>query len=274
MTVLRRANTLDFFMSKGPYWRLRSECAIAVMAKASIAGTTKTRLVPPLTEVGAATLNTVLLRDAADNVLSAAARAAVSGWMAYAPAGSEPFFRSHLPESIGLLETVAPTLGGCLCQAAEKLLGAGHGAVCLINSDSPTLPAAYLIAAATALAAPGDRIVLGPSTDGGYYLIGMKRLHGGLFEGIAWSTKHVFAQTRARAQVLGLAVFELPTWYDVDDTETLRTLIGEVLDRKPFRRLPTPTPATRTRRYLSTLIKESGLRGRVCASSAAGRLTR
>jgi rSAM/selenodomain-associated transferase 1 len=274
LTVLRPTNQLDFFMSEGPHWRLRSERAIAVMAKASIVGTTKTRLVPPLTEVEAATLNTVFLQDAADNVLSAAARAAVSGWMAYAPAGSEPFFRSHLPESIGLLETVAPTLGGCLCQAAGRLLGVGDRAVCLINSDSPTLPAAYLIAAATALGAPGDRVVLGPSTDGGYYLIGMKRPHAGLFEGIAGSTKHVFAQTRARAQVLGLAVFELPTCYDVDDRETLQTLIGEVLDRKPFRRPPTPTPATRTRRYLSTLIKEFGLRGRVCASSAAGRLTR
>jgi rSAM/selenodomain-associated transferase 1 len=272
--ILRRAYELDVFMSEGPHWRLRSECAIAVMAKASIAGKTKTRLVPPLTEAEAAGLNTVFLQDAADNVLSAAARATVSGWMAYAPVGSEPFFRSYLPESIGLIETVAPTLGGCLCQAAGKLLAAGHGAVCLINSDSPTLPAAYLIAAAAALVAPGDRVVLGPSTDGGYYLIGMKRLHAGLFEGIAWSTGHVFAQTRARAQVLGLSVFELPTWYDVDNTETLRTLIGELLDRKPFRRLGTPAPATWTRRYLSTLIKESGLRGRLRASSAAGRLAK
>ena len=105
-------------------------------------------------------------------------------------------------ESIGLIETVAPTLGECLHHAAATLLRAGHGAVCLINSDSPTLPVGYLVAAATALAAPGDRIVLGPSTDGGYYLIGMKRPHPGLFEDIAWSTDQVLSQTLARAAAL------------------------------------------------------------------------
>ena len=140
------------------------------MAKASIAGRTKTRLVPPLTEEQAATLNTVFLRDAADNILAAAELANISGWMAYAPTGSAPLFRAHLPDSIGLMETVAPSLGECLLHSAATFLQAGYGSVCLINSDSPTLPVGYLVAAATALAPPGDRIVLGPSTDGGYYL--------------------------------------------------------------------------------------------------------
>lgn len=247
-------------------------CAIAVMAKASIGGKTKTRLVPPLTEDEAAMLNTVFLRDAADNILSAAAFANVSGWMAYAPAGSEHFFRTHLPKSVGLIETVAPTLGECLHYAAAELLRSGHGAVCLINSDSPTLPIGYLVAAATALAAPGDRIVLGPSTDGGYYLIGMKRPHSGLFKDITWSTDQVFSQTIARAEVLGLSVFQLPNWYDVDNAETLQLLVHEVLDGEPFRAVGTPTPATWTRGYLRTLTQDSGLSERICASRAAGGL--
>jgi rSAM/selenodomain-associated transferase 1 len=247
-------------------------CAIAVMAKASIAGKTKTRLVPPLTEDEAATLNTVFLRDAADNMLSAAAFANISGWMAYAPAGSVSFFRTHLPESIGLIETVAPTLGECLLHAAATLLRAGHGAVCLINSDSPTLPIGYLIAAATALAAPGDRIVLGPSTDGGYYLVGMKRPHPRLFDDIAWSTDQVFAQTLARAEALALSVVELPTWYDVDNAETLQILIRELLDGKPFRDVGTSTPATWTRRHLSMLVEQLGLQGRIQGTLAAGRV--
>jgi hypothetical protein len=243
------------------------------MAKASIAGKTKTRLVPPLTEDEAATLNTVFLRDAADNILSAAELANISGWMAYAPAGSAPFFSTHLPESIGLLETVAPTLGDCLQYAAATLLRSGHGAVCLINSDSPTLPVGYLVSAATALAAPGDRIVLGPSTDGGYYLIGMKRPHVGLFEDIAWSTDRVFSQTIARAESLGLSVFQLPTWYDVDNAETLQTLIDEVLLGKPFRSVGTATPATWTRRHLATLVEDFGLPERLRAGRAAGGLS-
>jgi uncharacterized protein len=238
------------------------------MAKASIAGTTKTRLVPPLSLEEAAALNTVFLRDAADNILSAAAFADVSGWMAYAPAGAGSFFRDHLPESIGLIETVAPTFGECLYHAAASLLGAGHDAVCLLNSDSPTLPVGYLIAAATALAAPGDRIVLGPSTDGGYYLIGMKKPHSGLFENVAWSTEKVFAQTLARAEALGLPVVELPNWYDVDDADTLQVLMHE-LAGKPFRRVGNPTAAKWTRRHLSALTTDSGLQARVNSARAA-----
>ena len=161
MTTGGRTDKLDACLRDGPHWDLQTACAVAVMAKASIPGKTKTRLVPPLTEDEAATLNTVFLRDAADTILSAAAFANINGWMAYAPAGTEQFFRTHLPESIGLLETVAPSLGECLLHAAAILLRAGHGAVCLLNSDSPTLPAGYLVAAATALTAPGERIVLG-----------------------------------------------------------------------------------------------------------------
>ena len=206
--------------------RTQMSCAIAVMAKASIPGRTKTRLVPPLTAEQAANLNTSFLRDVADSLIDASALANIEGFMAFAPAGCAGFFRSILPERIGLLETEAPNFGECLFHAAATLLDAGHGAVCLLNSDSPTLPTAYLMAAATALAAPGDRIVLGPSTDGGYYLLGLKRPHRRLFENVDWSTEKVSAQTLARAEELDLAVHQLPSWYDVDDLHSLRLLVA------------------------------------------------
>jgi hypothetical protein len=84
------------------------------------------------------------------------------------------------------------------------------------------------------LAAPGDRIVIGPASDGGYYLIGMKSLHVDLFDGMDWSTDRVLSQTMAKAEKLGLSVVSLPGWYDVDDAQSLRTLVGEVLEGKPF----------------------------------------
>lgn len=270
MTTVDHAGKPEAYLHAGPHWDLRTVCAVAVMAKASIPGKTKTRLVPPLTVDEAATLNTVFLRDTADTILSAAAFANISGWMAYAPAGTEMFFRTHLPQSIGLLETVAPSFGECLLHAAATLLRAGYGAACLLNSDSPTLPAGYLVAAATALAAPGDRIVLGPSTDGGYYLIGMKHPHPGLFQDIAWSTDQVFAQTLARAKALGLAVFELPSWYDVDTAESLQTLMDEVMAGKRFRNVGIPTAAKWTQDHVSTLIEQSGLQGRLLDSRVAG----
>jgi uncharacterized protein len=252
----------------------RFACAIAVMAKASIPGKTKTRLIPPLSADEAAALNTAFLRDAADNILSAGAFANISGCVAYSPAGCEDFFKAHLPRSIELLEAVAPNLGECLHLAAATLLGAGHGAVCLLNADSPTLPAGYLIAAATALEAAGDRVVLGPSTDGGYYLIGMKRPHPGLFESMTWSTDQVLAETLARVQDLGLPVFVLPTWYDVDDPETLQRLVREVVDGVPFRAVGAATPAAATRAYLVTLIRDAELRERIGATRASGGLAR
>jgi rSAM/selenodomain-associated transferase 1 len=248
----------------------QSRCAIAIMAKASVAGQTKTRLVPPLTEDEAARLNTAFLRDAADNIAVAAKLANISGWIAYAPAGSEAFFRAHLPASFRLIETGAPTLGDCLRNAAAALLAEGHDAVCLINSDSPTLPAGYLVTAATALAAAGDRVVLGPSTDGGYYLIGLKRPHARLFEDIAWSTDRVFAQTLERAEALRLPVLVLPSWYDVDTAETLQALIEEVLGAKVFRSVGAPTPAAWTRECLGALVRERGLRARIGADRAMG----
>ena len=91
--------------------------------------------------------------------------------------------------------------------AAKSLLEAGHETMCLLNSDSPTLPIAYLLSCRHRPAAPGDRIVLGPSTDGGYYLLGLKRPHRRLFEDIDWSTeKGILTDqvTRAGAEPTGV----------------------------------------------------------------------
>ena len=98
----------------------------------------------------------------------------------------------------------------------------------VLNSDSPTLPTAFLVETAEMLARPGERAVLGPSSDGGYYLLGLKTAHRRLFEDIAWSTERVAAQTLERAREIGLDVHMLPVWYDVDDIEGLRRLAGEV----------------------------------------------
>ena len=88
--------------------------------------------------------------------------------------------------------------------ACEDLFTCGFGAVCLIDSDSPTMPQAALLQAVEWLSLPGDRMVLGGSDDGGYYLIGVKRLHQHLFGQIEWSTERVLAQTLERARKIGL----------------------------------------------------------------------
>jgi uncharacterized protein len=248
-------------------------CAIAVMAKASLPGRTKTRLVPPLTTEQAAEINTAFLRDIAANLVAAQAQASISPWMAYAPAGAEDFFRSHLPASIGLLETVAPDLGACLIHAVRSLLSRGYESACVLNSDSPTLPTAYLVTAATALSADGDRMVIGPSTDGGYYLLGLKRPHLRLFQEVDWSTERVFEQTMARAREIGLPAVVLPAWYDVDDASTLRTLVGEVVEGRPFKVVGSrSTSCEHSRSLLERLMADGDLASSIGALDRTSRV--
>src|SRR4029077_19154069 len=154
----------------------------------------------------------------------AAQAGGIHGYLAYAPAGTERAFEGMLAEGTrrGLADGATISVprvrgfGRPLLHAARSLFALGHDAVCLLNSDSPTLPTALLSRAAEALAEPGDRVVLGPAEDGGYYVIGMKAPHVHLFEDIAWSTGAVAAETRRRAATLGLPVVELDPWYDVD----------------------------------------------------------
>jgi uncharacterized protein len=211
-----------------PPTQAAASCGIAIMAKASAPGRTKTRLVPPLTYAEAAALNTAFLQDIADNLLLAGRYAAIAGYAAYAPTGSADFFHRTLPSAIGLIDACLPNFGACLLQTIEEILARGHGSAVVLNSDSPTLPTALLIETAAMLALPGERAVLGPSSDGGYYLLGLKTAHRRMFEDIAWSTERVAAQTLERARELKLDVHMLPAWYDVDDVDGLRRLHREV----------------------------------------------
>jgi rSAM/selenodomain-associated transferase 1 len=209
-------------------------CGIAFMAKASAPGRAKTRLVPPLTFEEAAVLNTAFLQDVADNVLLAADadhHGGIAGYAAYGPPGSEDFFRRTLPGAIGLIGAWRPNFGDCLLHTIEEIFARGHASAVVLNSDSPTLPTAYLVETAAALARPGDRAVLGPSSDGGYYLLGLKTAHRHMFENIAWSTEQVARQTLERAREIGLPVHRLPVWYDVDDVDGLRRLRAELSER-------------------------------------------
>jgi rSAM/selenodomain-associated transferase 1 len=213
-----------------------ARCAIAVMAKAPRAGKVKTRLQPVLSPEDAMALSAGFLRDITENIRLAARQAAIDPWVAYAPAGLEMLFHGMLASGTrlvladGAIDTPPGVagFGRSLLHAARALFQRQYGAVCLLNSDSPTLPTAMLVRAAEALAAPGDRVVLGPADDGGYYIIGMKSEHAGLFSDIAWSTATVAAQTRERAASLGLELVALDTWYDVDDHAALQRLLREL----------------------------------------------
>jgi hypothetical protein len=246
----------------------RECCAVAIMAKASAPGLTKTRLSPPLTLAQAAELNTEFLADIAANVSLASQSAHIACHMAFGPPDAAAFFDRHLPAEVGLFEAWLPNFGDCLFHAIGTLFGLGYGAACVLNSDSPTLPTSVLIETARLLRRPGARIVLGPSTDGGYYLLGMTQAHRRLFEDIPWSSAQVLAQTLARAAELKLEVLMLPPWYDVDDAHSLGVLAHETLLGGPFSRELRAYGAPRTTATLRRLLREGALPG--LEPSAAG----
>jgi rSAM/selenodomain-associated transferase 1 len=237
----------------------RGFCALAVMTKAPRPGQVKTRLVPPLTPDEAAQLNVCFLRDTAA-AISASTGTFARGVAVYTPVGSESDYSDILPGDFALLPQRGDEFGQRLMHAGEDLFRIGFSSICLIDSDSPTVAAEVYADAAKLLSLDGDRVVLGPSDDGGYYLIALKQLHRSMFEKIDWSTERVLEQTIARASEFNLPVELLPPGYDVDDRTTLRRLCEELLGG-----LRATTAAPATRRFLLDLIEREG-RARICPS--------
>jgi rSAM/selenodomain-associated transferase 1 len=202
--------------------------AIGIVCKAPKAGQSKTRLAANIGAEGAARLSACFLRDVAAAIECLPQGLGRKGYGVYAPAGAEADLRHLFPASFGMLLQVDSEFGNVLHGAMHDLLALGHDCVVLVNGDSPTLPPALLAAAIDALRQEGDRMVLGPASDGGYYLIGLKLPHRRLFERIDWGTRIVAQQTLERAREIGLESVDLPEWYDVDDSETLGWLKSEL----------------------------------------------
>ena len=223
------------------------------MTKAPRAGQVKTRLVPPLSHEEAAQLNVCFLRDTAAAIAEACGDTG-RGVAVYTPLGAEAAYTDILPAEFELLLQRGDGFGQRLRSATEDLFQCGFSAVCLIDSDSPTVSAKTYAEAMVLLSKSSDRVVLGPSDDGGYYLIGLKENHRELFDRIDWSTERVLDQTQQRARELNLEVSLLPTGYDVDDPATLRRLCAELLSGNAANDL-----APNTRKFLAQLTAHGKL---------------
>jgi len=232
----------------------RGLCALAVMTKAPQAGRVKTRLIPPLTPEEAAELNKCFLRDTAAAISNAAGADTACGIAVYTPVGAESAYTDILPADFSLLPQRGDKFGERLYLAIEDMCKCGFDSLCLIDSDSPTVPTENFEQAVELLSTSEDRVVLGPSDDGGYYLIGMKKPHRHLFEQIDWSTERVLNQTMQRATEIGIEVKLLPTGYDVDDDASLRRLCNELLGEQGD-----DSVAPSTRKFLAGLVAQKKL---------------
>jgi rSAM/selenodomain-associated transferase 1 len=227
--------------------------AIGIMCKAPQAGRTKTRLAEAIGASAAAELSACFLHDVAAAIEAVDEALGRRGYGVYAPAGAEQVLRDLFPPQFGLFLQAGENFGDVLFGAARALLSAGHDCVLLVNGDSPTLPSSFLVQAIEMLRTPGDRVVLGPASDGGYYLIGLKQPHKHLFDRVAWGTKMVARHTRERAAEIGLEVKLLPEWYDIDDIETLGWLHDELAGTSA--RYRGGGDAAATRAFLAAALK-------------------
>jgi rSAM/selenodomain-associated transferase 1 len=201
--------------------------AVAIMAKAPRAGEVKTRLCPPLSPEEAAGLYDCFLRDKVAQVRSLAG---ARGVIAFTPDESRGVFEALAP-GFGLIPQRGADLGSRLFNSLDGLLRDGHAGAVMIDSDTPTLPTEFLREAVALLSSPATDVVVGPSDDGGYYLIGMRQVHMALFERMPWSTPQVLPETLRRAEAKGLRVTCLPTWFDVDTAADLDRLVAALAAR-------------------------------------------
>ena len=198
--------------------------ALCIMAKAPVSGQVKTRLCPPLSLDEAARLYQCFLEDKIAQVLGIQG---VEPVLAYTPDGAAGIFEALAP-GVMLVPQRGGDLTSRLVSVLERLLESGFDAAIVIDSDTPTLPSRLLHHAVAQLASGEPDLVLGPSEDGGYYLIGLRGVHRALFEKMPWSTPAVLEETLRRARRLGLRVAQLAPWYDVDTGDDLARLMSEL----------------------------------------------
>jgi len=200
--------------------------ALVVVAKAPEPGRVKTRLVPTLGRERTTALYVCFLRDTFEIARQAASlRPSIVPVLCYA--GDESAFEAvNLRIAVRLAQRGADLgdrLGACFSELFER----GYDAVVAIGADSPTL-APELVVRAFEILSDERHVVLGPSSDGGYYLIGARRFESRLFESIPWSTDGVLDATRHAAEAAGIDVCLLPEWYDVDTPDELDRLVDEL----------------------------------------------
>ncbi len=199
---------------------------LLVFAKAPVAGRVKTRLTALLSEEEAAALYEAFLHDA----LAQYAALDADVRLCVAPP-AEAFPQALVPEGVALFEQTGAGLGARMKNAFREAFAAGYARAVVIGTDHPTLPSRFVDEAFAALDDP-PAVSIGPSVDGGYYLLGMSTFFPQLFDGMAYSHAGVFQETRARIEETEARCTVLPRWYDVDTPAALCRLIGD-LEREP-----------------------------------------
>jgi len=225
--------------------------AIGVMARAPLPGRCKTRLLAAHSADWVAGLYAAMLRDTLDGLQSVTADDYV---VFVAPVELGPgeetdddvltklafdVLARHVPAPWELIAQKGDEHGARVEHALGAMFERGATYALLSGSDAPSFPTEPLAEAlADATLTTAGEVLLGPSEDGGYYVIGMSRVETRLVRDMPWSTPAMMDTTRLRCRELGLTIRELPKWYDVDEPSDVMKLLDEV--RKHPERAPRP----------------------------------
>lgn len=192
---------------------------IIIFVKAPEPGRVKTRLCPPLSSAEAALLYQAFVQD---TLAMAAQIQQTTVELAYEPTDSYPDLAWLGRENLSFFKQEGKDLGSRLIHAFERAFVNGSVRVVIIGSDSPALPSDYIRRAFAEM--DSHDVALGPTADGGYYLIGLTRPAPQIFQNISWSTAAVYNQTVGLVKQHGLSLAELPLFWDIDKAEDLALL--------------------------------------------------
>ncbi len=219
--------------------RCTERTAIVIMAKTPVPGNVKTRLCPPLTPEESASLYAALLEDTVHKVDR------IQNVEKFIALDSDPLLFDGvmrigalpLPGTYTVIDQGKGDLGERINRILE-ILFKSFDRVLVVGADSPTMPYEVLELAIDGLS--DHDVVIGPSQDGGYYLLGLRGHFERLFDHIEWSTDVVLQQTLGRIRTGNLTVKQLLTWYDIDTTADLLRLANELRENR------SDAPATST----------------------------
>jgi len=189
--------------------------ALILFARDPVLGKVKTRLSPFLEDESILKLYTCFLKDSLDTIRQVEN---TDRFVGVAPSNESGFFSGMLSPDTQLFVQEGEQLGDKMRQAIQDRFAEGYKRVVIIGSDSPSLPVSYIDRAFYS----DKDLFLGPSTDGGYYLLGMQEKMTEVFEGVTWGTKSVLRETFQRLIQKGVKLELLPVWYDVDSPEDLK----------------------------------------------------
>ncbi len=198
--------------------------SLVVFAKVPRPGEVKTRLTPVLTPSEAAQLYEAFLRDA----LLTYRRLSVDVRLYLAPPVPDTPL-GGTPDSVVVLEQEGEDLGTRMKRAFKETFERGYQRVAIVGTDHPTLPLSFLRQSFRALE-PARSVCIGPSEDGGFYLLGMNDFYPQLFEGMSYSHDAVFSDTLARMGATNARLTVLPRWYDVDTPAMMERMVDDLKD--------------------------------------------